>query len=44
MEKRIYMEEWKSIPGYEEYQVSTLGRVKRLAYYKKVNNTVKKES
>ena len=36
MEKRISMEEWKAIPGYEEYQVSTLGRVKRLAYYKNV--------
>lgn len=36
MEKRISMEEWKTIPYYEEYQVSTLGRVKRLAYYKNV--------
>ena len=36
MEKQISMEEWKSIPDYEEYQVSTLGRVKRLAYYKNV--------
>ena len=36
MEKRIAMEEWKTIPDYEEYQVSTLGRVKRLAYYKNV--------
>ena len=34
MEKQISMEKWKSIPDYEEYQVSTLGRVKRLAYYK----------
>lgn len=36
MEKQISIEEWKSIPDYKEYQVSTLGRVKRLAYYKKV--------
>jgi hypothetical protein len=36
MEKQISMEEWKNIYGYEEYQVSTLGRVKRLAYYKNV--------
>ena len=49
MKKQIFMEEWENIPNYEEYQVSTLGRVKRLAYYKNVcvvetNNTVKKES
>lgn len=36
MEKQISIEEWKNIPNYEDYQVSTLGRVKRLAYYKKV--------
>ena len=36
MKKQISMEEWKTIPNYEEYQVSTLGRVKRLAYYKNV--------
>ena len=29
-------EEWRKIPKYEEYEVSNLGRVKRLAYYKNV--------
>ena len=36
MEKQKNVEEWKTIPNYEEYQVSTYGRVKRLAYYKNV--------
>ena len=36
MAKQNSTEEWKAIPDYEEYQVSTLGRVKRLAYYKNV--------
>lgn len=27
---------WKPIPNYEEYEVSTFGRVKRLAYDKPV--------
>lgn len=36
MEKQKLIEEWKTIPDYEEYQVSTHGRVKRLAYYKNV--------
>ena len=30
------IEEWRKIPKYEEYKVSNLGRVKRLAYYKNV--------
>ena len=30
------IEEWRKIPKYEEYEVSNLGRVKRLAYYKNV--------
>ena len=30
------LEIWKPIPNYEEYEVSTFGRVKRLAYYKPV--------
>jgi hypothetical protein len=28
------MEEWRDIPGYEDYQVSSLGRVKSLKYGK----------
>lgn len=32
------LEVWKSIPNYEEYEVSNLGRVKRLAYDKNVCN------
>lgn len=30
------IELWKPIPNYEEYEVSTFGRVKRLAYDKYV--------
>ena len=30
------LEIWKPIPNYEEYEVSTFGRVKRLAYDKPV--------
>lgn len=36
MEKQKFIEKWKTIPNYEDYQVSTYGRVKRLAYYKNV--------
>ena len=35
MDNKI-IEEWRKIPKYEEYEVSNLGRVKRLAYYKNV--------
>ena len=31
-------EQWKPIQGYEEYEVSNHGRIKRLAYYKNVCN------
>lgn len=34
MDNKI-IEEWRKIPKYEEYEVSNLGRVKRLAYDKK---------
>lgn len=34
-------EAWKTIPGYEEYMVSNLGRVKRLAYYKRIKDNGK---
>ena len=30
------LEIWKPIPNYEEYEISTFGRVKRLAYDKPV--------
>ena len=36
MENNIIQEEWRIISGYEEYKVSNLGRIKRLAYDKVV--------
>lgn len=36
MDNQIITEEWRAIPNYEEYEVSNLGRVKRLAYDKPV--------
>lgn len=36
IQKEKQLEVWKPIPNYEEYEVSNLGRVKRLAYDKPV--------